>query len=190
MQINPVDPDITEILVACRAGEKTQLDVLFDRIYDELKVIAKREKRRFMGVGTMAASDLINEVYLKIIRADSLNADNRAHFFAIAATAMRQIMMNYIESKHAKKRGGDWQKVDTFTIEGESAENIETLISIDQALEKLKLYDESLSSLIEMRFFAGLTENEIALVLGSSERTVRRNWKKAKALLQTCLENS
>ena len=181
-------PDITEILNAYSAGEKSNLDAVFERVYHELKKIASREKRRFVGVETISASDLINEAYLKIIRSDSLNAENRAHFFAIASTAMRQVIINHVEKKHAIKRGGNLEKVTMTTMADNTVRDVETMLSINQALVRLKNYDEDLVSLVEMRFFAGLTEAEIAEVLGSSERTVRRSWKKAKALLQTCLE--
>jgi RNA polymerase sigma factor (TIGR02999 family) len=139
------------------------------------------------SVDTICATALINESYLKMIGGTPQGFSNRAHFYAIAATAMRQIVINYAEKKQTQKRGGDWLRV---TIEDDvfgDEHQLETLTMVNDALDEIAQVDEKLASLVEMRFFAGMTELEIAEVMGITDRTVRRNWKKAKALLMHAL---
>lgn len=180
---------VTELLINYREGDEKLLPELFNQVYGELRKIAAREKRRFVNADTINTSALVNEAYLKLFNMDNLALENRAHFFAISAMAMRQILINYVEQKNALKRGGDQLRVTLATMANTREMDIETLLSINNALEKLKDIDEKLASLVEMRFFAGMSETEIATVMNTTERTVRRNWSKAKALLQNILEN-
>ena len=181
---------LTQLLVKFRHGDSEILPELFSHVYQELRQIAAREKRRFFNCETINTSALVNEVYLKLVSLEKLDLENREHFFAVAAMAMRQILINYAEQKGAKKRGGDQQRVTLMTMGGSQDVDIETLLSINSALEQLQTIDAKLATLVEMRFFAGMSETEIAKVMDITTRTVRRNWSKARALLQQILENS
>ena len=179
----PAGMNITQLLADYRNGHEQAMESLFPIVYEELRRIARKQLYRVSGVNTLCATALVNEAYLKLLKCHSSQASDRVHFFAIAATAMRQILINYAQQKHAQKRGGDWLKV-TFE-EALSTEEcgIDQLLAINRALEELEQLDENLARLIELRFFAGLTEIEVASIFEVNERTVRRNWKKAKALL-------
>lgn len=124
---------------------------------------------------------------MKLINAQKLEIVNRAHFFALAATAMRQILINYAEQKKAQKRGGDWLQVTYQETLLQSQHKLETLLSINEALDQVRAIDAKLADLVELRFFAGLTEVELAEIFGVNERTLRRNWTKAKVLLAKVL---
>ncbi|TVZ40326.1 RNA polymerase sigma factor (TIGR02999 family) [Alteromonadaceae bacterium 2753L.S.0a.02] len=171
-------------------ADQYSISIMFSRVYDELRRIASREKRRINNADTINTSALINEAYLKLASCDQLNLQDRAHFFAVAALAMRQVLVNYIEQKYAQKRGGDHLRVTLNSLPMVTEVDMVTLLSIDRALEQLATLDDKLAKLVEMRFFAGMSETEIACVLRITERTVRRNWRKARALLQQILDNS
>jgi len=181
---------ITHLLLNYRNGDNKVLPELFNEVYAELRKIAAREKRHFFNADTINTSALVNEAYLKLVGLQKLDVENRAHFFAVSAMAMRQILINYVEQKNALKRGGDQLRVTLATMANTREVDIETLLSINSALEQLKHIDDKLASLVEMRFFAGMSETEIAQVMNTTERTVRRNWSKAKALLQQILESA
>lgn len=159
------------------------LEQLYQLAYSELRQIARRECRRLRNVDTINSTALVNEAYLKLARSSPLMAKSRSHFLAVSAVAMRQILVNYLEQKLAQKRGGDWQQVTMADITYAGATNLEQLLSVNKALEELRAFDSRLAELVEMRFFAGMSEVEIAEVLECTERTVRRNWIKAKVLL-------
>lgn len=180
---------VTQLLNSYRGGAKDAFPDLFSQVYGELRQIAAREKRRVFNADTINTSALVNEAYLKLVSQEALNLENRAHFFAVSSMAMRQILINHIEKKNARKRGGDQLRVTLETMANGDDVTIEGLLSINSALEKLQGIDEKLVSLVEMRFFAGMTESETAKVMGTTERTVRRNWSKAKALLQHILDD-
>jgi RNA polymerase sigma factor (TIGR02999 family) len=164
------------------------MDQLFPLVYQQLRQIAQQQLRKTWAVETICTTALVNEAYLKLVNQQPASLANRTHCFAIAATAMRHILINYAEQKRAKKRGGDRQQV-TFNDPADSGENnLNTLIAVNEALEQVKMVDEDLARLVELRFFAGMSEAEIALLCDCSERSVRRNWKKAKALLVKALE--
>jgi RNA polymerase sigma factor (TIGR02999 family) len=114
--------------------------------------------------------------------------ENRVHFFALAATVMRQIIINYAEQKNTRKRGGDWQRVTLEEDIEKTDQNTLTLLAVNDALKELAEIDEDLARLVELRFFSGMTEQEIATLYSVSDRTVRRNWQKAKLLLIRALE--
>lgn len=168
---------------------------LYPNLYHELKRLAHSQLRGAWNVQTMCTTALVNEAYLKLAQYQHTSPKNRSHFFAIAAQAMRQIIINYAETKQAAKRGGGWQQVTLtdFNSLADSNKNHEhkltMLVKLNDALNEIQTLDESLASIIEMRFFAGMTELEIADVLGVSDRTVRRSWKRARALLTQILEN-
>ena len=175
--------DITQLLCDYQNGDEAAMESLFPFIYKELHQIAHRQLKNVWSVETICTTALVNEAYLKLASGSEHNAKNRNHFFAIAAKAMRQILINYSKQKQAKKRGGEWQRTDSVDALEDSEKNIDNILAIDRALTELEMLDPPLCRLVELRFFAGMTEQEVASVLGVTERTVRRNWQKAKLLL-------
>jgi RNA polymerase sigma factor (TIGR02999 family) len=180
--------EFTQLLNDCQQGCNDKMNQLFELVYQQLRQIAQQQLRKVWSVETICTTALVNEAYLKMVDHQQFSPANRAHFFAIAATAMRHILINYAEQKQAKKRGGDWQQVTFNDPAGDGENNLTTLIAVNEALSQVNNVDESLARLVELRFFAGMNEAEIALLYDCSERTVRRDWKKAKALLVKALE--
>lgn len=182
-----------ELLRRSEQGDAATTELLFPIVYEELRKIAHSQMRNAWSLHTMQTTALINETYLKLLGKHESAGSDKNHFFAICAKAMRQVLINYAEQKYAQKRGGDKRPVTYVEVvhqsESQTAFSIETLLAVDQALEQLADIDEHLCELVELRFFAGLTEAEIAEMSGISERTVRRNWSKAKALLAHTLKS-
>ncbi|PKG97037.1 RNA polymerase subunit sigma-70 [Paraglaciecola sp. MB-3u-78] len=184
-------PVFNELFERSAQGEVETTELLFPIVYGELKKIAHNQMRNAWSMHTLQTTALINETYLKLLGQPNANGTNKSHFFAICAKAMRQILINYAEQKSAQKRGGYMRAVTYNEVvhqsETQAEFSIDTLLSVDQALQQLEDIDEHLSKLVELRFFAGLTETEIAKMFDVSERTVRRDWVKAKALLSYTL---
>lgn len=176
-----------ELLQHSEQGDAEKTAILFPIVYNELRKIAHNQMRNAWALQTMQTTALINETYLKLLGQQKNHCKDRHHFFALCAKAMRQILINYAEQKNARKRGGMAQPITLMeTIqesESQQSYSIETLLSVDEALVKLADIDQHLCQIVELRFFAGLTEAEIAQMSDTSERTVRRDWTKAKALL-------
>lgn len=181
---------ITQMVANLKTGGREAFDALFPIVYDQLKTIAFREKQKFWNANTLNATALVHEVYLKLIRSEGIDAESRAHFFAICAVGVRQIIMNHIEQKVAQKRGGNWQRVTLNDEVIANGHDTDTLLTIDKSLKVLSSFAPELTCLVEMRFFAGMSEGEIALVNGCTERTVRRNWSKAKAMLNQIIQDT
>lgn len=180
----PKDPgDVTQLLVQARSGDRAAMDQLLPLVYAELRRVAQRQLRGERGGHTLGASALINEAYLKLV--DQLRVDwqSREHFFAIAARAMRQILIDYARKRKAEKRGGDWNRtsLDNKGIGFDAP--LEDLLALDESLERLSGVDERLRKIVEYRFFCGLTEQETADLLGVNVRTIQRDWAKARAWL-------
>lgn len=171
--------DVTQLLEAVREGDSRALDRLVPLVYEELRALAKRELYREQQGHTLHATALVHETYLKLA-GGGMPASDRAHFLAIAARAMRQVLVDHARRRKAVKRGGD-MVCTTLTDGGAPVEfRPDELIALDQALEKL---DPRQRQIVEFRFFAGMEEKEVADVLGVSDRTVRREWVKARAWL-------
>ena len=181
--------DITTLLASWKSGQATAMNALFPLVYEELRRISRRQRRRVWS-GTMDTTALVHEAYLKLVDQKQAGWQDRAHFFAVSAIAMRQILINYAESKRTQKRGGNWRRVTFDDARGSPVTHgAETLLAVDEAMERLRKVDERLASIVEYRFFGGLTEAEIGCVLGLSERTVRREWRKARAFLSSTLSD-
>ena len=174
---------ITLLLTDWSKGNELALEQLMPLVYDELRQMAARYMRRQPSGHTFQTTELIHEAYLKIAGQDGKNWQNRAHFFGVAAKAMRHILVDYARSKHSQKRGG-WQERVTFT-EDDLATNgrSEEIVALDDALNRLAVLDERKSRVVEMKFFAGLTSEEIAEVLKTSPETVKRDWRFARTWL-------
>lgn len=179
----PPSDDTTELLLALREGEHGALDRLVPHVYDELHRIAHRELSRRGSGGTLCTTGLLHEAYLKLVDQTSVEVEDRAHFLALAATAMRHIVIDYARSKRTRKRGGGWRRVSLDDAVPASEERFDEMVELDEALGRLERFDRRLCKVVECRFFGGMTVAETATALGVAPRTVDRAWQKAKAWL-------
>ncbi|NNF59163.1 MAG: sigma-70 family RNA polymerase sigma factor [Rhodothermaceae bacterium] len=175
--------DITALLVELEGGNRTVVDQLLPHVYDELQVMAHRQLRGERSDHTLNTTALVHEAYIKLADQDQATWQNRAHFFGIAALAMRRILINYAHKRRAEKRGGG--AVVATLVEGEVAKEAraEELIALDEALDRLAQLSERQAKIVELWFFGGLTQEEIAEVLDISVPTIRRDWRMARAWL-------
>lgn len=174
---------ITRLLVEWGKGNREALNDLMPLVYDELRRIAHRYMRRQSAEHTFQTTELIHEAYLKLARGGEQNWQNRAHFYGVAAQAMRHILVDYARSKHSQKRGGWQEKVtldETFAV---SARNSENMIMLDDALKQLASLDERKAQVVELKYFGGLTNEQIAEVLKISPETVKRDWRFSRTWL-------
>jgi RNA polymerase sigma factor (TIGR02999 family) len=176
--------ELTELLIGWGNGDETALDRLMPIVDRELHRIAHFHMTREDPGHTLQTSALVNEAYLKLINQRDVKWQNRAHFFAIAAKLMRRILLDHAKAQHRAKRGGDAQHVSLSEAIISSDKPSGELIALDDALNKLAEIDLQKSKIVEMRYFGGLTMEEIAEVLGISAVSVRRHWSMAKAWLR------
>jgi len=175
--------DITQILGRIRSGDPHLLDDLLPLVYDPLKVLALKQLHAERSDHTLNATALVHEAYLKLVDQRSVTWQNRAHFFAVAAQAMRRILIDYARGRMAEKRGGG-QAVVTFNEEAMArVAKADELVALDDALVELSELDERQARIVEFKFFGGLKHEEIAEVLGVSVHTVHRDWRFARAWL-------
>jgi len=175
--------EVTLLLQSLQSGDRAALDQVLPRVYDELRGLARAQLRRH-GSDTLDPTALVHEAYLKLTRSGAVSAVSRSHFLAIAASAMRQILIDRARAAKAQKRGGGAAVV-TLTDRSASLQlRAEELLALDEALQELEPRQRLI---VESRFFAGMEEAEVAEVLGVSDRTVRREWVKARAWLYTRL---
>lgn len=175
--------EITRLLVAVRGGEPGAFDQLLPLVYDELRSAARSQLRRRRAGQTLDTTALVHEAYVRLVDRTRAEWRDRGHFLAVAAVAMRHILVDHARRRMAQKRGGDAVRVtlDEARV-GRDAPVVE-ILALDQALDALAALNERLSKLVELRFFGGLTVEETAGVLDVSERTVKRDWRKARAFL-------
>jgi len=181
------DGDITQILLAAQRGDSEAMERLWEKVYDELRRIARAQLHRSPG-GTLDTNALVHEAYLKLVDADRLSASDRAHFFALSARAMRQIVVDHFRRRVAAKRGGDQAPLPIEEHLVAAPERGEEILALDDALTRLGERDPRLARVVECKFFGGMEYEEIADVVRSSARTVRRDWLKAKAWLAGALQ--
>lgn len=178
---------ITILLGQVAGGDKSAVDALLPLVYQELRKLAQHQLKRERSDHTLNATGLVHEAYLKLIDQKDAVWQNRAHFMAIAAQAMRRILIDYARRRLADKRGGNIAVV-TYDEELHSREaRAEEIIALDIALEQLHRRSERQAQIVEYQFFGGLTHEEISEVLGVSIPTVRRDWRIAKAWLTVAL---
>lgn len=176
---------VTELLEAHRLGQPDALDEAFAAVYDELRKLARFH---LMGRGkTLDTTALVHEVYLKLSGSENLNIEDRAHFMALSSRAMRQLIVDYARTRAAGKRGGDAFRVSLDTSQLGVDDQAEWILSINEALQKIRDIDERLEQVFECRFFAGLSEQETSEALGVSLRTVQRDWRRSKAWMREML---
>ncbi len=182
--------DITQWLDAAREGDRDALDRVLATLYQELHAMARRQLSGQQG-HTLDATALVHEAYLKLIGRRTAQFDDRAHFFAYAASAMRSVVVDYARQRLAQKRGGDLHRVTDLPEDIEGGLRLdEEMLGLDTALNRLAAVDERLAHVVELRYFAGLSELEIAALLERSERSIRRDWQKARLFLLASLKDS
>ena len=181
--------EITQWLDAAREGDRAALDRVLSTLYQELHAMARRQLAG-QQAHTLDATALVHEAYLKLIGRQTAQFDDRAHFFAYAASAMRSVVVDYARQRLAQKRGGDLHRVTELPEEVEGGLRLdEETLGLDTALTRLAAVDERLAQVVELRYFAGLSELEIASLLKRSERSIRRDWQKARLFLLASLKD-
>jgi RNA polymerase sigma factor (TIGR02999 family) len=180
------EPDITETLRRWREGDGAALENLNERIYSQLRVLADSALGRDWGSKSLQPTELVHEAYLRLMGARAVDWKSRAHFFGIASRVMRQILVDRARRRAAQKRGGSARiSLESGVIDvADQRSDFVDLIGLDLALSELASQDDELSRLVELRFFSGMTVEETAEVLGVSARTVKRDWRLAKAWLK------
>jgi RNA polymerase sigma factor (TIGR02999 family) len=177
------DDDVTRLLAAARDGDRAAQDQLFSAVYAELRRLARRELARHQNQQTLSTTVLVHETYLRLARPGALGLADRAHLLNVAAKAMRQIVIDHARRRLADKRGGGVVPIDLeearIPVEARAAE----LVALDAALDRLEVLDPTLSELVEARFFAGRTLEDIAETVGRSERSLKRDFRRARAFL-------
>lgn len=173
---------ITDLLIQLRGGNPEAMDRLFSLVYEELRRIAHQRLRAERPGHTLGTTGLVHETYLKLVDRTRVEWRDRAHFFAVAAQAMRRILVASARRYRALRRGGGLRRV-PLTEEAADAERGETLLALDEALQRLAALNGRLSQVVECRYFAGFTEEETAEALGVTTRTVERDWAKARGWL-------
>src|SRR5215470_6587590 len=181
--MTPSTPNVTQLLLDWRNGDSKALDRLMPLIYDELRRIAAHYLRRERRDHTLQTSALVNEVYLRLVDQEKVEWKNRAHFFGVAAQAMRRILVDYARTRNYLKRGGASRRVSLDEAMTVAEERAAELIALDEALEELAKIDPRKSRVVELRCFGGLSVDETAEALGVSDGTVIRDWNTAKAWL-------
>jgi RNA polymerase sigma factor (TIGR02999 family) len=185
----PESLPVTEILAQARAGDRAAMERLVSLVYSELHAMAHR-KLSFERTGhTLQTTALVNEAYLKLVDQRNVDWQNRSHFFAVAALAMRRILVNHAEARHAAKRGGAAERVpleEVQVIAGDVPDD--RLLALDEALKRLEQFNERGARVIQYRFFGGMNYDEIATTMGVSPITVRRSWESARAWLKRELD--
>ncbi len=175
--------EITRLLREVRTGNASAESTLMEALYPDLKRIAAGYLRHERRGHTLQPTALVNEAWLQLLGQTEKNWTNRSHFFAIASRLMRRIMVDYARKKNAGKRGGGLQRVELTEALAISDDGLEQILLIDAALNRLAAWDPRQCRVVELRFFGGLSEDEVAQVLGVASRTVKRDWKVARAWL-------
>lgn len=182
--------DITQWLDAAHNGDPEAMGRVLSTLYQELHAMARRQLAGQHGQ-TLDATALVHEAYLKLIGRREAQFEDRAHFFAYAASAMRSVVVDYARQRMAQKRGGDLHRVTDLPEEVEGGLRLdEDMLGLDTALTRLADVDARLAQVVELRYFAGLSELEIAGLLKRSERSIRRDWQKARMFLLASLKDT
>lgn len=181
--------EITNLLHRLVSGDRSAEPELIPKVYAELRRLAARHLSNERKGHTLQPTDLVHEAYLRLVGQKISTWTDRAHFFGVAARLMRQILVDYARRQAAEKRGGTEVRVELDEGWLADAGQCRLVSDLDTALMELKKFDERQARIVEMRFFGGLTEEEIAVVLGTSSRTVKRDWVMARAWLHNALSS-
>ena len=174
---------VTELLAKAGSGDASALANVFPLIYEELHRLAQQQLRREPDGHTLSPTALVHEAYMRLIDYSRMEWTGRAHFMAVASTAMRRILVDHARSHRSIKRGGALRRVPIESVDLATEDRAELLIAVDDALSKLKEIDPRQARVVECRFFGGMTEEETAEALGIGLRTAKRDWAKAKMWL-------
>lgn len=180
---DPTASPVTVLLARARSGDSSALADVFPLIYDELRRLAQAQLRREPDGHTLSPTALVHEAYMRLIDYSRTEWAGRAHFLAVASTAMRRILVDHARGQRSLKRGGALRRVSIDDVELGTEDRAELLIAIDEGLARLKEIDARQAQVVECRFFGGMTEEETAEALGIGLRTVKRDWAKAKSWL-------
>jgi len=176
--------EVTQILEAVKRGDSKAAEELLPLVYEELRKLAGQKMAREAVGQTLQPTALVHEAWLRLAGGDGqAQFQNRGHFFAAAAEAMRRILIDRARSKRAAKHGGGWQRVELESIDAPAQANEDTLLGVSDSLAALAREDASAAELVKLRFFAGLSVEDAALALGVTDRTARRYWRFARAWL-------
>jgi RNA polymerase sigma factor (TIGR02999 family) len=186
----PSTHEVTQLLLDWSDGDQAAFDALMPLVYDELRQMARHYMSRERPGHTLQTTALVNEAYLRLVDQKRVHWQNRAHFFAVAAQAMRRILIDYARKQRYAKRGGGAPKISLEEVAVMSQERAADLVALDEALTILASIDPQQSRVVELRFFGGLTIEETAEVLRLSVDMVKREWATAKAWLSREMSNS
>ena len=184
-----VQDTVTRLLRELREGRRDAYDELFPVVYDELRALAHRQRRKWRGNDTLNTTALVHEAYLKLVGQTTADWETEAHFLAAAGRAVRHILINYARDQQTQKRGGGYRRESLSDVEviadtaNDMAGNPEAIIELDTALTRLGERSERLSRIVECRFYGGMTISQTAVALGISTATVERGWAMAQAWL-------
>jgi RNA polymerase sigma-70 factor, ECF subfamily len=179
----PESGDVTRLLAELTGDGREAMDRVFPLVYDELHGVAHRQLRSERADHTLNTTALVHEAYVRLAGTDRIEWSSRAHFFAVAARAMRRILINHAEARNAQKRGGQWRRVDLRTDAAMHHDADIVMIDLDRALTRLAELDERQCRIVECRYFAGMSLEETAAGLDISVATVKREWTMARAWL-------
>lgn len=175
--------DITELLLDWRKGDSLALEQLIPLVHGELRRMARNYMRRQSPGHTLQTTALLNEAYLRLVDSNRVNWQDRNHFYAVSAQLMRRVLVDSARRRNSLKRGGDQVMVTLDDHADVAVERQDDLLALDEAMNRLAELNRRQSQIVEMRYFGGLNEEEIAQILGVSSRTVRRDWNLARAWL-------
>lgn len=181
--------DVTLLLQRARDNDHAAVDALFELLYQDLRRLAHARLAASGHHTLLDTCALVHEAYLRFQQADRVTLNDREHFLAYAATTLRSVVVDFVRQRQAQRRGGDALRVSLDTNVGDNlVASDDEVVAVHEALEELARIDARLVRVVEMRYFAGLTEGEIAEALGVTDRTIRRDWEKARILLAGILE--
>jgi RNA polymerase sigma factor (TIGR02999 family) len=181
--VAPTEDDITSVLNALAAGQPGADDELIEKVYADLRHLAKRMMNGEAAGHTLQPTALVHEAWMRLNGAGNHHWKNRRHFFAAAAQAMRRILVDSARRKAAVRHGGNQERVDLDDIEIAAPAEVDEIVAVSEAVERLALLDPEKAEIVKLRYFAGLTNAEVATLLDLSERTVKRHWEYARAWL-------
>ncbi len=175
--------EVTNLLLELKGGNKRAEELLIPLVYKELRRIAAMHIRRESPGHSLQPTALVHEAYLRLTELKQIDWQSRSHFFAVSANVMRRILVDHARAARARKRGQGWDAVSLNEAILPSPQRAPELLALDEALTRLAAFDERQARIVEMRFFAGMSEEETGGALGISARTVKRDWRVAKAWL-------
>ena len=179
----PHSISVTDLLIRARSGDSSALANVFPLIYQELRGLAEQQMGNEPTGHTLSPTALVHEAYMRLIDYTRMEWTGRAHFMAVAATAMRRILVDHARGQRSLKRGGTLRRISIDAIQLGTDDQVELLLALDTALDRLKEHNARQAQVVECRFFGGMTEEETAEALGVGLRTVKRDWARAKSWL-------